>query len=91
MIIEMTLVRVIGRKAELPRTLAVLQDAGTMHVTEPAEERGVSPPPVSPAGARPAPSRLHAVPWGPHLRLHAFARLLAPSGLSSLGSVHRFD
>jgi len=51
-IIEMTLVRVIGRKAELPRTLAVLQDAGTMHVTEPAEERGVSPPPVSPAGAR---------------------------------------
>ncbi|MBK9034727.1 MAG: hypothetical protein IPL61_26260 [Myxococcales bacterium] len=32
----MTRVRVIGRRAELPRTLAALQDVGTLHLTAPA-------------------------------------------------------
>jgi V/A-type H+-transporting ATPase subunit I len=51
-IIEMTLVRVIGRKSELERTLAVLQDAGTLHVTEPSADAGVAARPVGPFDAR---------------------------------------
>src|SRR5688572_16164825 len=48
----MTLVRVMGRKSELARTLGVLQDAGTLHVTEPAAHSGVTPQAVSPVDAR---------------------------------------
>jgi V/A-type H+-transporting ATPase subunit I len=42
-IIEMTLVRVIGRRSELSRTLSVLQDLGTLHLIEPAVGRAVVP------------------------------------------------
>ena len=42
MIIQMAMIRLIGRKADLPRTLAALQDVGTLHLTEPVSERGVS-------------------------------------------------
>lgn len=36
MIIDMARLRLIGRRADLPRTLAVLQDAGSLQLSEPA-------------------------------------------------------
>ena len=47
MIIQMSMVRLMGRKGDLPRTLAALQDLGTLHLAEPAREPGIHRPPPS--------------------------------------------
>ena len=47
MIIPMSMIRLMGRKADLPRTLTALQDVGTLHLCEPVGDTGI---------ARPAPS-----------------------------------
>jgi hypothetical protein len=75
----MSMVRLMGRKADLPRTLAALQDVGTLHLCEPVGDTGI---------ARPAPS------LADRRRRRDLERALADvegatAGLAELGALDR--